>query len=243
MTKRILDWVTVALPVALLALLVTTYLIDPRFYLTYVLEFSQRETQVVEIITFACLLLAGLLLVAPTFRLLRSNDRGKWLTIGIVGSLCLAGFFVAGEEIDWGDSYGLWGDEAPKGDAPALNLHNSSPLPIKSVGNLYLAGIFFGLPALWAFRGKLNLPAVLAPPVVPSIPVVIAMGIAFGWRFLKNVYRMFYEEGPRPDDPAGSFYWGFIEQINEHKEMLIAVALVFYALYHHLPRQHAPEQA
>ena len=240
--RRVLAVVTVLLPVVILLTLTVTYLVAPGFYLTYVLHPDHRETQAVEIATFAGLLLAGLLFVPATVTVWRGTrldgggrrDWGGWLAVGVVASLAAAALFTAGEEIDWGDSYGLYGEQRRGGSANKLNLHNASVLPVKSIGNVYLAVVFFALPGLWLLRRRLNLPASLGR-AVPPWPVVVAMGVAAAWREVKDVYRSATGDvGERRRPPAG-IYWDFIEQINEHKELLIAVAFVCFALYLYLP--------
>ncbi len=226
---------TLALPVAIIAAMVGIYLVDPQFYLAYILEALHRETQAVEIGTFIFLVLAGLGLIGAVWRQARhwraTREPGSGLALGILVLVMLACFFVAGEEIDWGDTWGLWGKNAPKGDLVALNLHNTSALPIKSLGSLFLIVVFFGLPLAWALRDRLKLPAGLVA-AVPQWPVVVAMAIAFAWRLVKNVYIL--SVGGKGNLGAygdGGVYWDFIEQINEQKELLIAVALFLYALW------------
>jgi len=103
--RPILAAFTMAMPLVLIAALLAIYFASQDFYLAYVLEARSREHGAVEIITFAALLAAGLMLTPITLRMLRArHEPGGWLAVGVVASLTLASFFVAGEEIDWGDS-------------------------------------------------------------------------------------------------------------------------------------------
>jgi hypothetical protein len=232
--SRPLAIVSVALPVAIIVALVLTYLLAPAFYLRHVLEAYRRETQAVEIATFVFLVLAGLVLVRAVWRQAvrwrTGREPGSGWALGILVLVMLACFFVAGEEIDWGDSWGLWGAAAPKGDLDALNIHNTSALPIKSLGSLFLVAVFFGLPIAWALRDRLKLPSGLGA-AVPRWPVIVAMALAFGWRLIKNVYVGFVGEANLGAYSDGGLYWQFIEQINEQKELLIAAALFLYAVW------------
>lgn len=225
---------TVALPVLILLTLVGIYLISPRFYLDYILEALKRERQAVEIATFSFLFLGGIVMIAVVARQCRRRrelaEPGSTAALVIHALVLLACFFVAGEEIDWGDSWGLWGEQPPKGDLDALNVHNTSSLPIKNLGSAFLIAVFFILPGLWAIRDRLNLPQGLRPAIAPW-PVVVAMAIAFAWRLVKNVYVAYVGEDHLGQYGDGGVYWDFIEQINEHKELLIGVALFLYALW------------
>jgi len=242
-TRRALDVFTVALPIAILAALLVAYATSPGFYLRYVLEGQTREQGAVEIITFAALLLAGLLLIPSTLRLLPARrERGGWLAIGVVGSLMLASFFVAGEEIDWGDSWGLWGDAAPKGDMTHLNVHNTSPLPIKSIGSLYLVAVFFALPLAWHVALKTRAAFTGLRHAVPELPVVIAMAIAFGWKLFKSIYVALVGKDNLGQHGDDNFYWNFVEQINEHKELLLATTILCYAIYRLTTPRHIPTE-
>jgi len=246
---RPLAALTVALPLLIIAALVGLYLIDTRFYLQYILEALHRETQAVEIATFISLVLAGLVLIRAAWRQAvrwrATREPGSGWALGILAVVTLACFFVAGEEIDWGDSWGLWGAAAPKGELDALNIHNTSALPIKSLGSAFLIAVFFGLPIAWALRDRLKLPRGLSP-AVPRWPVIVAMAIAFGWRLVKNVYVGVVGEANLGAYGDGGLYWDFIEQINEQKELLIAVALFLYAVWRlratRLPRPTTADQ-
>ncbi len=236
---RGLTILTVVTPLAIIAALVLSYVISPSFYLTYVLEAEMREYQAVEIATFTLLLLAGLVLVGVVWRLWGLRARWKqpgdvlyrgWYGLGLVFIVMLACFFVAGEEIDWGDSYGWWGENPPKGDREMLNLHNTSPLPIKSMGSLFLVVVFFVLPLAWALRDRVKLPTGLGI-VIAEWPVVVAMAVAFTWRLSKNIYVSSVGKDNLGVHGDGGLYWDFVEQLNEHKELLVAVALFFYAVW------------
>ena len=225
-----LDWFAIALPIGLIAVLLAVYFIDREFYLTYVIEPLRREHQAVEIVTFGFLLASvPLLLVSVRNQWARRDEPGGRQALIVIALVLGAAAFAAGEEVDWGDTYFGWTDEGGElEDVYALNVHNN--LSVKTLGSAFLMAVFFGLPLLWASRNRWRLPAGLRPAVA-EWPVVFAMAVAFGWRQLKNIYLLIVGKENVGVYGDGGFYWGFIEQINEHKEMLIAVAIFLYALY------------
>jgi hypothetical protein len=79
-------------------------------------------------------------------------------------------------------------------------------------------------PVLWRFRERLNSPQTLAP-AIPEGPSICCLAVAFAWRWFKDAYWFLRRHDLR-DDP---FYRNFVEQINEQKELLVAMTL--YALY------------
>ncbi len=224
-------------PAMILALLVT-YLVSPDFYLTWVLNEKQRETQIVEYLTFGSSALAGVMLLIGGVRLWRRQRRsepgagsfwrrhvhdrgGAWIVLVVAA----AALFLAGEEISWGQTYLGWDTPEPyERLSVETNLHNTD-LPVNNLGSLFLLAVFVALPIVWALRSD-RLPRSWAP-AIPEWPVVVTVLVAFLWKEYKNVYRMIYSDGP----DASPFYIGFVEQINEHKEMLAGVGLLMYALY------------
>jgi len=208
----------------LIVLLLATYLIAPQFYLRWVLEPIQRERQIVELITTLCSLLGGLILLTVSVRLWRRGRgvRGGAMLIAVIG---LAAIFLAGEESSWGQTYLGWQTpEAYKQVNLETNLHNTD-LPIQSLGSVFLLMFFVALPIAWALA-KDRLPRNWAPAIA-DWPVVVTIVVAFAWKEYKSVYRMIYDVETDPSP----FYLGFIEQLNEQKEMLAAVALLMYAVY------------
>ncbi len=240
-----LDLLACGLPLGLIAALLVTYFIDRDFYLTYVLEPVRREYQAVEITTLLFLFLSVPLLAAAARRQWRSvrevrgeaggktgGEVGGRAALAVIVLVMGAAAFALGEEADWGDTFFDWtreggalGDVPALEDGRALNLHNN--LPIRGIGSAFVVAVFFGLPVLWAGRERWRVPAGLRPAVA-EWPVVFAMAVAFGWGLVKDVYIQVFGKGEPGDS---SFYGGFVEQTNEHKEMLIAVAFFLYALY------------
>ena len=217
-------------PLALIAVLIGVHAVSPHFYLTYVLEEKQREYQAVEIFTFTCAILGSGLMFHAAWRLWRGardrslRERGG---LAIITVLALATFFFAGEEISWGQTYlGFATPAAYKPLSGETNLHNTQ-LSIKALGDWFLVALFFILPAVWSLRGRWRLPGSWAPAIAEG-PVVFAMAVAFVWRLYKNIYRQWLLGGPQEQD---LYYMQFVEQINEHKEMLAAVSLLMYGLY------------
>ena len=224
---------------ALLVTLILLYLIRPDFYLAYVLSRELREHQAVELITLACSLSGGLLLCFSAWRLW-SQDHIAWPdrpsgrilrrhgAAIIVTLIAIATIFFAGEEISWGQTYLRWNTpEAIRQITPETNLHNLDGFAISpmSLGNLFLITMFFVLPIAWLYRQPLK----LSPSFKRCIaewPVVFAMALAFTWPKLKVIYRLLTD-----DYKSKVFYIEFIEQLNEQKEMLVAVGLLLYSLY------------
>lgn len=230
------DLLACALPLGLIAAMLAVYFIDRDFYLTYVLEPRKREYQAVEIATLLFLFLSLPLLAAAARSQWRSGrEAGGRAALVVIVLVLGAAAFAMGEEADWGDTFFDWtreggalGDVPALDDGRALNLHNN--LPIRGIGSAFLVAVFFGLPLLWAGRDRWRMPAGLRPAVA-EWPVVFAMAVAFGWRLVKHVYVTIVGKGNLGVYGDDGFYWGFVEQNNEHKEMLIAVALFLYAFY------------
>ena len=223
-------------PLVLIFVLIGLYAAAPQFYLAYVLESKRREYQAVEIVTFACAIAGSLFMFIAARRLWRQDirpvgkkgrllrDRGGFVVIAV---MAMATFFFAGEEISWGQTYLGWGTpEAYKSISGETNLHNT-PLNVKSIGDWFLVAVCFVLPGLWAMRGRWCPPASWSPGIAEG-PVVFAMAVAFVWRLYKNIYRQWILDVAQEQDV---YYMQFIEQINEHKEMLAAVSLLMYGLY------------
>jgi hypothetical protein len=102
--SKILNQIGYVSPIVIVSGLFVTYLVTPKFYLSYLLEEAQRERGVVEIVTFLSALIAGLIFLYSTWHLLQS---GNWLAAGIVGSISVATLIFAGEEISWANLPGL----------------------------------------------------------------------------------------------------------------------------------------
>ncbi|MHC5023779.1 MAG: hypothetical protein ACYTGG_07695 [Planctomycetota bacterium] len=221
--------------------LVATYHAAPDIYLRHVLESKSRETQLVEVITFGSALLGGVLLAWSAWRLWR---RRRTANVGLgamlIGVVALAAIFFAGEEVSWGQTWMGW--ETPeeyKSVSVETNLHNveyeiSIPLPftgrsltirpsVQSLGSLFIICVFVVLPLLWGM-GWRRLPPALAPAIA-ELPVLVCTLFAFAWKTYKNLYKAI-----NPDYEDSTYYWQFVEQLNEHKEMLVAVSLLLYGI-------------
>ncbi len=229
------DMIAAAIPVLLAAALYVTYRVSPSFYLQYVLQGSEREHQAVELITFACTAAGTVLLLVAARRLWIAGEpagagnliqrRGAFLIVGLVA---LATFFFAGEEISWGQSYFQWKTpDAVSAMTPETNLHNVRGLPISvnSLGSVFLIVLFVVLPIGWRRRQTLGIPSSWLPAIA-EWPVVFAMLFAFAVKLYKSLYRFLVAEAK-----TQTFYIEYVEQINEQKEMLVAVALLIYAVY------------
>ncbi|MHC4414930.1 MAG: hypothetical protein ACYS0G_06575 [Planctomycetota bacterium] len=217
------------LPVVLVGLLSAIYAIAPEFYLDKILHVTYRETQVVEVVTFAAAFCGGLLLIWSAWRLWRlgkrAGGRGEWGGAVLIGMIAVASLFFAGEEISWGQSYLGWTTpETYSRYSHETNLHNTE-IPVQSLGGVFVVTMFFALPLAWWLPARRWLPASWAPAIAEG-PVVFSMAVAFVWKEFKHVYRLLV-----PDARDVTFYQEFVEQINEQKEMLVAVTLLMYGLY------------
>ncbi|MFI4862532.1 MAG: hypothetical protein ACIAXF_17845 [Phycisphaerales bacterium JB063] len=213
------------------------------FYLAYILEESYREYQLVEMITFGCSLLAGVLGLAAFVVLLRQTlahrpegvgPVGRFLAPAVVGATALAAIFFAGEEVNWGQTFTRWGisefvNHAP-GDEPyaAQSIHNTwQGLSIQSLGSAYLLGVLVLAPVLWRYRERWSLPAFWAPAVA-CWPAGFTVVYAYVVKECKPIYLMLFGDGPAKLDPT---YMGYFEQLNEQKEMLLALGMLIYLSY------------
>ena len=233
------DVMVCAIPVVSVAILLLIYLLIPDFYLTYVLELEDRENQAVEIVTFASAFLASIALLWTVWRIWRLklmnhadvNFHGGAILVAMVS---LASLFFAGEEISWGQTY--FGGAIPDILAGGIgsrerNLHNSDlPIPVQSLGSIFLLIVFIGLPIAWQFRqpkGPLPMPQAWQPAIA-EWPIVFCMAFAFVWKLVKQIYLAVHGQDIVEQS---AFYMQFIEQINEQKEMLIAITLLIYSIY------------
>jgi hypothetical protein len=221
-----------AIPLVIVGGLVALYLIAPDFYVRVILSEKNREHQAVEIATFGCAISAAFLMGIAAWRLFRTGEAGGVrsgaVIVAIIGA---AAFFFAGEEISWGQSYIGWSTpDAYRPYAVETNLHNTEmPIRLKTLGSLFLATMFFVLPAAWRLDQSRKLPRGWQPAIAEG-PVVFCMAVAFTWREAKIVYRFFNSDW-RENRDAHEWYWGFLDQCGEHKELLVAVALLMYGIY------------
>ena len=223
-----------AFPPALVLLFFAIYLISPRLYLKYILEFHDRESQAVEILTVAfaaigaaILIPLGLHLWARTARTPgRSKFPGGASLIVVVG---LAAFFFAGEELSWGQSIFHWKTPADvKEISRETNLHNGKlGVSVHALGNLFIIASLVALPIAWRWRRKLRLPADWGPAIA-EWPVATCVVLAVAMRFPKQVWMETHTDAQLH---ASRFYEQYLEEISEQKEMLIALALAMYAFY------------
>ena len=208
----------------LVATLLLLYLAAPDFYLAHVLEVRHREQQAVEAVTVFSAMIGGLLMLRATAWSWRQRMRAA---ASIIGLIALATLFFAGEEVSWGQTWFGWTTpESYRTLSGETNLHNA-PFGVRALGSWFLALMFFALPGAWALRARTGVPAAWAPAVAEG-PVVATMATGFLWRLFKDIYCVVV---PDPTDGTHPFYTGFVDQINEQKEMLVAVSLLMYGLY------------
>ncbi len=221
--RRGLKMLGYAVAPTILSLLASVYTASPDFFLQYIHEDTRRELMAVELTTVVCAGLGGVLLLAAALRRAKAGQKSAASLVAVVG--CAALFF-AGEEMSWGQSYFGW--KTPSSFAAfsrETNLHNSS-LGVQSFGNLFLIVVFFVLPG-WAWLKRRKGPTVLAAwrSAIASGPVVCCVAAGFLWKEIKNLYRFWYA-----DHREHLVYQEFIMHMNEHKELLVAVALFMFGV-------------
>ena len=212
-----------ATPIVIVFGLFLTYVLAPEFYLAHILEEVQREQGAVEIVTFWSALIGGGMLLASSWNFWKS---GNWLAAGVIGAVSGATLLFAGEEVGWGQIHFGW--ETPLWWSThfggSTDLH-SSRFPVRTLAAIFLFVIFFLLPLVWKVQRPFRLPANLKP-AIPEGPVIFTIAVATLYRELKGVYFWLTPLGYR-----GRIYEDFLWGLNEHKEMLIAIAMLLYALY------------
>ena len=218
-----LDKLCYGMPFFIIGLIWAGIFLSPEFFLTYVLSEANREFQLLEIVTFLAALSAGVLLV---FSALKMWKIGWHLASAVVLVNAGATLFFAGEEISWGQSYFFWKtpDWWNAHIAYETNFHNSqiSVGGFHAIAGLYQLMMFGVLPCMGLFQN--NFPIVrLLYPAIPEWPIVSFVVVGFIYRECKNIYMWLY--------PHDKFFQDFIWGINEHREMLMAIALLFYAIY------------
>lgn len=218
-----LDKICFGMPFFLIGLIWAVYFLAPDFFLSYVLAESKREFQVVEIVTFLAALTGGIILVYCAWRMWKHGWHWAACVVAVNAGATL---FFAGEEISWGQSYFFWAtpDWWNTHVAYETNFHNSqiSVTGFHTLAGLYQVAMFGILPGIGFFQDKVPFVSRLRPSI-PELPVVAFVLVGFVYRESKNIYMWLY--------PHDQFFQDFIWGLNEHREMLVAVALLFYAVY------------
>ena len=256
---RWLDACCCALPFCSIAVLLIVYALSPAFYLRYFLQPYQREFQVVELVTFGCAAASAVLLgwsAVVYWRRDRLRGRIRNLPGGalLIALVALASLFFAGEEVSWGQTWFEWDSPEVFLDHQGLgetNLHNIEDMPfsIQTLGSVFVLTMFVALPLVWALRRAIGirLPADWTPAIA-EWPVVVVTVFGFVWGWSKRRYLSAVGSDPIEADQlvpwfadllaqyrrsliASPFYHQFVEQLNEQKEMLVAMALLIYAIY------------
>lgn len=228
-------WLVLPGVLAVLPLLI--YAASPAYYKAHVLNEQYREYQPVEMVTLASAVLGGVALLAAGLVLLKKRYHAA---AGVAAVSGLASLFLAGEEVNWGQTFANWGVPEREQELTApLNLHNTTEMvSIQSLGSIFIIGLFLVLPLAFALRTKTRLPGAWRP-AVPPLPAVVSVLLGFLFSDVKDFYRKLYEP-----DASDRLYMDFLEQANELKEMLIAVGLLLYgvsALGRGLRRKHASQ--
>jgi len=236
---RTLTVITCWVPPLAIALLSLLYFRWPQFYLRFIIERSVREYQAVETLTLVVAVSATVILFRSAMELWRlqsvqiepgagvigkSTRTGAWL----VGLCCLAMFFFTGEEMNWGQTFFHWG--VPENQKPyEVNIHNSLvvPLTVMQFGDIFLLLFFVALPILWRFRDRFGLPEAWAP-AIPPWAVTMSVIVSSLWEQVKYFYLAL---SPDPQVTSSEIYLNFLQELNEHKEMLFAFSFLMYGLF------------
>jgi hypothetical protein len=232
---RPVDLLAAAIPPAIVLLFLAIFLLSPSTYLTYILEHKNRELQAVEIITFTSAFGAAFILfgcaMAEWWRVRREGGSfipGGALLIGVVG---LAALFLGGEEISWGQTFFKWQTpDSMSNLSRETNLHNGHlGLSVHSLGNLFIVAAFIVLPLAWSLRhySPIKLPADWRAGVA-EWPVALCTLLAMAMRAPKQLRMNGSSEAVRMSSP---FFRDYLDEISEQKEMLIAIAMLIYAIY------------
>ncbi len=237
---KIRETIAYVLPALIYLGLLAAYLISPDFYLTYLLESSQREYQAVELATFAFALGSTATLGWAAVSMYRSTTQARERGLisfrpGLAGAgdgrggaiivavVALATLFLALEEINWGQTFLHWGTpDFFKSDA--TNLHNNIP-KVQTLGSLFVSTVLWLIPLLWWMRPRIRLPQDWAPAIAEG-PVIIALLVAYIPSEVKWLYRYAV-----PDYEHQAIYINYLEELKEQKEMLVALSLMIYGIY------------
>ena len=233
LTSRRFDVLAFAVPLGITVAFFLIYLVSPHTYLTYILEAVNREKQAVEILTWTAALAAAVLLFPTAVRLqLQTRHAGGSPLPGAVlfiGLVALAAFFFAGEELSWGQTWFHWRTPSElKTVSRETNLHNGRLGGlVHTGGNLFMLVMFVGLPIVWRFRDRLRLPLDWRAGIA-EWPVAATAILADLVRVPKQIFAATHTSVQMHASP---FYMQYLEEIDEQKEMLIAFAMLIYALY------------
>ena len=189
---------------ALVVLPLLVYLVSAEFYTKYVLSEQLREYQAIELLTFTFGVTAGVLLAIAAVKLWRLRPGPDYGPAGargwpdrygafVVGGLsALAMWVLSGEEVNWGQTFVHWGvPEREKQREIILNLHNTTEdISMQALGSWFVYLVLLGLPLLWCFRKRLNLPGAWWPavPIGPAVAATLAGTLISN---LKSLYRSF----------------------------------------------------
>lgn len=214
------------------------YAVAPEFYLRVILNQQMREYQMIEMITFGAGVVGGVLLWIGTVKLWKrrpgpdygpAGKRGlpdRWGAVLLVAASAAAIWFLAGEEVDWGQTFAHWGvPELEKDRDIILNLHNTTDIvSMQVLGSWFVNIVLLAVPIMWCFRRKLNLPRAWWP-AIPAGPSVLALILGTMASRIKDFYVWL-----TPDYATRQIYLDYIEQVNEQKEMLFAVGFLIMGI-------------
>lgn len=218
-------------PLICLALL-GIYLVSPAFYLRHILEEQTRETGLVEITTWIAAFASAFLLWHAAWRRREPGRKFYYQTAALfLLAVGLAAFFLGGEEISWGQTWFGWATPETY-DSGETNIHNNQVLKrlginVNSLGSLFLIVVFAVFPIVskvWKKKPPFFQPL---EKVVPGALAISFIATGFIWKETKSIYRAFTTDAQQE---ASIFYMQFLEQINEQKEMLMALALLVFAV-------------
>jgi len=220
-----------AIPMVLILLSFILATAAPEFYTKFIQDPQQGEFEAVELMTFFCSFSAGVVLCGCTVRLLRERGRID-PGVFVIGLAAMGSLFLAGEEINWGQTWMNWGVPAAVVGKGPLNLHNRDVFNlVENGGTAALLVLFFWVPVLWHTRWAKHLPESLAPAISESsVSFVIVFGLLFEGDLLRLPFVQQILSGFFSQAPGSGWYETVRFHVNELKELIIAVGLLIYSL-------------
>ncbi len=219
-------WVWLPLPLIVYPLVVLAAVLDPLHSLYVWLMTKEGGVEWLGVICLLAALIYGL----PTYIRHRHRLPARWLKVWF-GLVLFAMFFLAGEEISWGQHLGLWDHE----DVPAVirtindqnetNLHNITNALDQNPTNLVVIATLVGcviIPIYLKIKGRTlppHDPGYWFWPTAAVLPAGIGVLLI---RFPHRIYR--WTAGEIPVEVE--VYWRHSEVHECYIAMLFAIYLV-----------------
>lgn len=170
-------WWTLALPIAILAVVLVIHYVAPDFYRAYVLP---EGYGFLELTQFVLAALAAILCFQALGNKVVKGSRLLWIAVLF---FALAAFYIAGEEHSWGQHFFNWNTPSYWSEInrqQETNLHNTSAWfnqrPKLLFDNaMFIGGLVVPLIQLWTGPFRRPLLALLTPSLAIALPAAIAL--------------------------------------------------------------------